>query len=546
MVNDGPGRPPEDYDALVLDLELHREELRFQTQQLLEAQSQLESSRDVYLDLYEFAPVPYVTFDWAGNVRAINLTGCALLGRDRHAIVGYPFQAHLVEGARWAFLQHMWRCRRAEGRQVTPLTMVRGDGGEVPVELVTQPFRRFGEDTYRSAIIDVTDRRSIEEKNRELQSELLERTLEAEGRAQRLRDLSSALFDVEERERRRLAKDLHDDLGQDLAACLLLIHRFRSRVGFVADEDLGRVESLVDRANRTIRALTSQLWPPVLQDVGLVAALEWLARDLGETHGLRVLVAASGDAETAVPLSMKTILYRTARELLLNVAQHAGIDRAGVRLRGEADEIELLVEDEGRGFEPSLLDRPGPANGLGLLSIRERIDALGGAVSIQSTPGGGTRVEIRLPRSVEARAALPVPPPEPATGPCPTGGKIRVLLADDHAVFRQGMAALLRDTQDIEIVGEAADGLEAVDRATELRPDVILMDVTMPELSGIEATRILAGSRPNVRIVGLSMHVDQSVADAMRSAGAAEYLSKGGSLDELLAAIRGHPVSGRS
>ena len=116
--------------------------------------------------------------------------------------------------------------------------------------------------------------------------------------------------------------------------------------------------------------------------------------------------------------------------------------------------------------------------------------------------------------------------------------KIRVLLVDDHAVLRAGMASLLNEEPDIEVVGEAWDGQMAVELAVELQPDVILMDVTMPRLNGIEATRRIVARLPQTWIIGLSMHDQESMALAMRTAGAKAYLSKDGRCETLIAAIR--------
>ncbi len=112
------------------------------------------------------------------------------------------------------------------------------------------------------------------------------------------------------------------------------------------------------------------------------------------------------------------------------------------------------------------------------------------------------------------------------------------MLADDHAIVRQGIANLLRDEPDIEVVGAATDGQEAVDLANKLSPDLILMDTSMPKLNGIEATRIIHKEFPNISIIGLSMFEGADRAQAMRDAGASVYLSKSGPVEELLSAIR--------
>jgi DNA-binding NarL/FixJ family response regulator len=116
--------------------------------------------------------------------------------------------------------------------------------------------------------------------------------------------------------------------------------------------------------------------------------------------------------------------------------------------------------------------------------------------------------------------------------------KIRVLLVDDHAVVRDGIALQLQQQPDIEIVGEAADGSAALNLVRALRPDVVTMDVNMPGMSGVDATRAIHAEYPHTRIIGLSMSEDSEQGAAMRNAGALHYLSKSASLDKLLAAIR--------
>ncbi len=115
---------------------------------------------------------------------------------------------------------------------------------------------------------------------------------------------------------------------------------------------------------------------------------------------------------------------------------------------------------------------------------------------------------------------------------------IRVVLADDHRILREGLASLLIEEPDLQVVGQAGDGLEAIELVRSTRPDVVLMDVTMPRLDGIEATRRITAEMPGIAVIGLSMHEEDDMADAMRSAGATAYLSKGGPADTLIAAIR--------
>lgn len=115
---------------------------------------------------------------------------------------------------------------------------------------------------------------------------------------------------------------------------------------------------------------------------------------------------------------------------------------------------------------------------------------------------------------------------------------IRILLADDHAVVRQGFKMILSAQEDMEIVGEAGNGREAVELAEKLRPDIVVMDVAMPELNGIEATRRLAGSTPHTRVVALSMHKDSVYVREILRAGARGYLLKDSGASDLVSAVR--------
>jgi CheY-like chemotaxis protein len=176
-------------------------------------------------------------------------------------------------------------------------------------------------------------------------------------------------------------------------------------------------------------------------------------------------------------------------------------------------------------------------------------------MEVASAPGRGSRFTLVAPRRLGAQACAP-----PAADAAPgqgatrvagrmgllfaTGLRTRVLLADDHNVVRQGLAALLQEQPDIEIVGQAADGQQAVELARALRPDVVIMDVSMPRLSGIEATRQIVAEWPHVRVIALSMHEEADMATSMKRVGAAAYLTKGGPPEALMEAVRGRPAKG--
>jgi len=205
------------------------------------------------------------------------------------------------------------------------------------------------------------------------------------------------------------------------------------------------------------------------------------------------------------------------------------------------DWTQIIVEDKGKGFDPSTISAHRGA-GFGLFSIQQRLAYLGGRLEVDSAPGRGARFVLTIPigqaAATETAAAAPSAPPSETVLARPKGRKISVLLVDDHRIMRQGLSSLLEFEKDIEVVGEAENGRQAVELARQYAPDVIIMDVNMPVMNGIEATRILGKELPQVKVIALSMHAERDAAEAMRQAGAVAYLTKGGPSEDLIAAIR--------
>jgi signal transduction histidine kinase len=371
---------------------------------------------------------------------------------------------------------------------------------------------------------------------------------QAEGTARQLRALATELGQTEHRERLRLARILHDHLQQLLVAAQYNLAAIGGRG--VDRQAVDRVSGILDEAITAARTLTAELSPPALQEKGLRAGLDWLGREMHKKHGLRVDLRAEAGAEPDTE-SLRFFLYEAVRELLFNVVKHAGSSNARLSVsRLDTGAIQVVVEDSGAGFDVGRLESGElGSSGFGLFSIRERLSYLGGRLTMESEVGRGARLTIVAPTlagpSLEARHTLrpagarALPSEGPAGGATSgTGGRLRVLLADDHPVMREGLVRLLREQPDIEVVGEAGDGEAAVRLAHQLRPDVLVVDVSMPRVDGLEATRRLSAALPALRIVALSMHEDAEVERAMREAGAADYLVKSGPPERLVAAIR--------
>jgi DNA-binding NarL/FixJ family response regulator len=139
---------------------------------------------------------------------------------------------------------------------------------------------------------------------------------------------------------------------------------------------------------------------------------------------------------------------------------------------------------------------------------------------------------------------MPVPPAAlTPSSPVPAiargdGRRIRVLVADDHAVVRQGLVQMLGQVPGLEVVGEAVDGCDAVEKTRGLHPDVVLIDLSMPRMDGLVATKLITSQMPQVRVIGLSMHAQENAAQQMAEAGASHYLVKDSPIEVIAAAIR--------
>jgi len=226
----------------------------------------------------------------------------------------------------------------------------------------------------------------------------LERELEVryeEGQRARseLQELSARLVSAQEEERRAISRELHDEVGQSLSALLMEAGNAAATVPSESPEIRKHVDSikkLAEASVNVIRNMTLLLRPSMLDDFGLVPALEWQAREVSKRTGLRVNVAAEESADELSD-ALKTCIYRVVQEALHNCARHAHARTVKVVVRQERSKIVLSVEDDGRGFDA------GRVRGLGLVGMEERVNHLGGAFEIDSRPGAGTKVAVELP-----------------------------------------------------------------------------------------------------------------------------------------------------
>jgi signal transduction histidine kinase len=229
-----------------------------------------------------------------------------------------------------------------------------------------------------------------------LENETAARYFEISNARAALQDLSARLLAAQEEERRSLARELHDEVGQSLTGILLemanLSTLIRSQKADALQPKANEIKKLVEDSIVVVRNMALLLRPPMLDDLGLVPALQWQAREIGRRSGIHVKIAAEGIPET-LPEDLKTCIYRVVQEALHNVLQHAEAQMARVSIHLEGPRIFLSIQDDGKGFSQR-------ERGMGLLGMQERVSHLGGSLAVESEPGEGATLRVILPVAI--------------------------------------------------------------------------------------------------------------------------------------------------
>jgi PAS domain S-box-containing protein len=491
-------------------------------------------------------------------------TGRVVWNRQNALLLGYDSMATVASIRKWWTLvheedrpvvRHAMRIARDSGTFAQAEHRIRrADTGELRW---LAPYGRIhyneeGRPTrFVGVTFDMTERKHSEmqrqEWMKELERRVNERTKELVRTHDKLRGLAQDLTLTEQRERQRIAGELHDYLAQMLVVTRLKMNHASQMIApHPACAVLQEADQLIDQSLTYTRTVVAELMPPTLRQFGLAAGLRWLGERM-EQQGLVVHVDVPA---MAPPLSEDhtTMLFQCVRELLFNVLKHSGTDRASVTMTDDGQgKLEIIVRDDGAGCDPVAI-RESRGDKFGLFSIRERMEAIDGWMELESQPGAGTTVRLGLTvgrpdDGVTARgdqivmtvqtagAASTVPQQTMLERP------VRVLLVDDHAMVRQGLRSILDGYPNLDIIAEAGDGEEAITLARLLKPDLIVMDVNMPRLDGIEATRRIREELPGTYVVGLSVNEAEHIVKSMQAAGASAFLTKESAADHLYETI---------
>lgn len=371
--------------------------------------AQRQRSEELYRMIVDEArDYAILTTDAEGRVTSWSPGASAIFGWSEEEAVGrlVDFTFTPEDQADGAPAEEIARAR-ADGVAPDVRWHLRRDGGRVFIEGTMRAlhdaagavggFLKVGQ--------DVTERRATEDALRQAlaveEQSVVERTSQLAMAIVERDRLRRELAAAEEEERRRLSRELHDQLGQHLTALALGLGDLRRLLanGAPVEVRLAQLEELTRLMARDTRYLALELRPPELDDVGLDSALQTYATQWSTRYGVEAEVAITGSAAgRPLPDDVATALYRIAQEALTNAARHAEARHVTLQLDVVAGEVRLIVEDDGRGFDPSASLRARHERRLGLAGMRERASLVGGGLQVESSPErGGTTLYVRVP-----------------------------------------------------------------------------------------------------------------------------------------------------
>jgi PAS domain S-box-containing protein len=380
----------EDVLKAVNELRVHQVELEMQNEELRKAQVELEESRNQYTDLFDFAPVGYFVLDTKGGISQVNLTGASMVGIERSFMLQKPFTLFVCKEDKDIFYLNRQGVLKTLIRKRCDLKMLCKEKGQFYAELLIEPIiNSEGKTTHcRVAVIDISLRKMAEQKLIDYQNQL--------------RHLSSELLLSEERIRRKVAVEVHDDIAQNLAIAKMKLESLSNSSAAVKNKiALKEISELIYFTIENIRSLTFELSDPILYEFGFIPAVQWLTENIQKKHGIFVEFK---DDSLPKPLKkdIQIVLFHAVRELLINVVKHASAKNVKVTMQSFNNNICIKIMDDGIGFDTLNLPRyENSSGGFGLFCIRESLDYIGAKLEIESFPRKGTTFVLEAPLDIE-------------------------------------------------------------------------------------------------------------------------------------------------
>lgn len=385
---------------LVHELQVHQVELQLQCDELRQAHLEVQESRDRYVELYESIPVGYFSLTPQGSICDVNPIGAAMLRQPMSRLIGRRFHLFMPVAQRRRFIDF---CKRvcAEQRRLSCEVNI----GDTPDEaskpllnVLLEGSPAHGQkEILRVAVIDITRRKQAEHQLRRNEDEL--RTSR-----QNLQDLNAQLLNIQDEERRTIARELHDDCCQQLAMLMFSTNAIERSCDEPLAQKIRLLNQQIKRTMDSVRHIAYGLHPAMWETTGIEEAMRSYLTDFIEVTELAVEFQAV-DVPARLPEAISTCLFRTLQEALHNVVKYAEATKVEVQLIKSEATVSLFVTDHGRGFDVKSMK--GSPRGLGLVSLKERVQLLDGTLTVTSHIGEGTMVHVSLPLIDEGRDAIP-------------------------------------------------------------------------------------------------------------------------------------------
>ena len=336
------------------------------------------------------------------------------------------------------------------------------------------------------------------------------------------RELSVKLMRMQDEERRKISRELHDMTGPVMSSVLMnlaVVERDSAILSEQSRAALREAEALARRCTSDIRTMSYLLHPPLLTEVGLAAAVQWCLDGFSQHTGIDTHLEAPADLGR-LPEETEISLFRVVQECLTNIHKHAHSRTATILMHIANEKLTLEVIDQGKGAPHEFTE------GFGIKFMRERLHELGGSLEFVSTVAG-TTVRATLPVVGRTRAAE-----------TSAKAKARLLLVDDHEIVRQGLASLLRGVEGFEICGQAATGEDAIREADRSTPDIVIMDLRLPGIDGLQVTRSILKAHPDTDVLIFTVDESEQVLREALKAGARGCLTKTDAGSSLLSMLK--------
>jgi PAS domain S-box-containing protein len=419
-----------DTQRLLHELQVHQVELEMQNAELQEARDRMEALLEKYTDLYDFAPVSYFSLDEQGRILEVNLTGATMLGVERSRLVNRRLHQFMVPASRPGFSRFIEQVFAGTGKQVCEATLLNEDGAAFWAELqaVWAASLRGTGKWCRVAVSDITPRRQAEEAqrrtqdltvtNRDLRREIARRQVveaalkqseqhqtrlleQSRQMQEQLRHLSHQILQAQEEERKRISRELHDEITQTLVGINVHLETLAREVKVNPKglkKRIVRTQRLVEKSVDIVHQFARELRPTALDDLGLVSTLHSFMKDFTKRTGIRVhfTTFTSGWIEE-LDSALRTVLYRVAQEALTNVARHAQASRVELSLQKLQGALLMQIKDNGKAFSVERVLDVKRNKRLGLIGMRERVEMVHGSFSVESAPGRGTTIRVQTP-----------------------------------------------------------------------------------------------------------------------------------------------------